>query len=131
MSRLTPAALALVWIAWSFAAQGCKGDSKEKYAAAIAGTAASMAVIQEARSRAPSSKKKQLGPCCDVCDECSFPCGDHCVAIGTPCVEPHGCACYPGGATARDVPPAREPPPHCMQTAGDPLAPVVPVVISD
>lgn len=108
----------------------CKGDSKEKYAAAMAGTAASLTIIQEARSQAPKNKKK-LGPCCDVCNECTFPCGDRCVPIGTTCVEPHGCACYPGGATARDVPVAQDPPPGCMQTPGDPLVPVIPFPMMD
>ena len=67
----------------------CKGDSTEKYAAALAGTAASLEIISLARSQSPSSKKKSLEPCCDVCDECSFPCGDRCVPIGAMCAEPN------------------------------------------
>jgi len=109
----------------------CKGDSKEKYAAAMAGTAASLEVISMARAQAPKNRTRHMGPCCDVCDECSFPCGDRCVPMGTLCAEPNGCACYPGGADVRDVPPAQEPPPGCMQTPGDPLFPVIPVPIAD
>lgn len=109
----------------------CKGDSKEKYAAALAGTAASLEVISMARSQSPSNKKKSLEPCCDVCDECSFPCGDRCVPNGMMCAAPKGCACYPGGATARDVPPAGEPPSSCMQTPGSEPHIIMPIPIID
>ncbi len=107
----------------------CKGDSKEKYAAALAGTAASLQIISMARSQSPSNKKKPLEPCCEVCDECSFPCGDRCVPIGAMCAAPKGCACYPGGATARDIPPGRAS--SCMQTPGSEPHIIMPIPMMD
>ena len=107
----------------------CKGDAKEKYAAAVAGTAASLAVVQQAKAQSPNKSTKGPSPCCWVCDECSFPCGDRCVPIGTMCAEPKGCACYPPAASSGAPP--MEPPPACMQTPGEPPAVILPVPNAD
>jgi hypothetical protein len=103
-----------VMAAWAI---GCGGSAQQQQeqrdAAAVAGVAAALQVVQTARAKAPAAGPSPSVACCAVCGPCEFPCGDTCVANGTMCLDPPGCACAGDSGEARDQPVQSEPPGGC------------------
>ncbi len=102
-------------LAW---AAGCGGSAQQQAqadAAAIAGVAAALQVVQAARAKAAPVVTRPEGVCCVVCGACDFPCGNACVPNGTMCMDPPGCACAGAPAETRDQPVAPEPGGGCPE----------------
>lgn len=87
---------------------GCNG-SKDYTALGVAGTAATLTVIQMARSKDPNLYTGERD-CSVICRACEVPCGNECMPYGTLCYSPPGRACWESKRT--DVPRPEEPA-HC------------------
>jgi len=98
----------------------CGGSEREREAAGVAGVAAALEVVRVAQGQNPDLGGDVPATCCVRCDECHFPCGGECVALGTLCAMPAGCAC--SGGPPRAVRPDGEP-------ASTPSCPTAPVTI--
>ncbi|MBN2530949.1 MAG: hypothetical protein JXR76_31470 [Deltaproteobacteria bacterium] len=97
------------------AGPGCSGKGGE--VAAVVATGATLKAVQVAREKKSPQRlsASSQGDCCVVCGECTFPCGNRCVANGTLCTRPKGCACTADESVPEGTPRPEPNPIDCNQ----------------